>query len=177
MGLWKAADRGTLFLDEIGDLRPHHQAKILRSLQEGTVRPVGATSEIKVGARVLAATNRDLWAMVQAQRFREDLYYRLCSFFIPTPALRQHPDDIPIIAQAFWRSVTRDPAAALDEGVVRVLMARPWPGNARELKAFLTNLYGLFGKTVQPKHLEAVLGLQSGLARDGRRLSGSPPTS
>jgi DNA-binding NtrC family response regulator len=164
-GLWKVADRGTLFLDEIGDLRPDHQAKILRSLQEGTIRPVGAVKEVPVNARVLTATNRDLFAMVQAGRFREDLYYRLRSFFIPTPALESHPEDIPLLAQSFWRAITRDPGASLSDPVVEALAARDWPGNARELRAVLSNLHGLFGKArIGVEHLAAVSRLQSGVA-------------
>ncbi len=162
-GLWKVADRGTLFLDEIGDLRPDHQAKILRSLQEGTIRPVGAVKEVPVNARVLTATNRDLFAMVQAGRFREDLSYRLRSFFIPTPALGSHPGDIPLLAQSFWRSISRDPGASLSGPVVEALAARDWPGNARELRAVLSNLHGLFGTArIGIEHLAAVSRLQTG---------------
>ncbi|MGQ0735194.1 MAG: sigma 54-interacting transcriptional regulator [Acidobacteriota bacterium] len=175
-GLWTIANRGTLFLDEIGDLRPDHQAKILRSLQDGRVRPVGALKEIDVNARVLAATNRDLVSLVEAGLFREDLYYRLRSFFIPTPSLARHPEDIPLIARAFWKAITRDPDASLGDKVIEALSTRSWPGNARELRAVLSNVYGLFGKTtVTPEHLGAVVRLQSGLRigtaglRKGRR--------
>lgn len=168
-GLWKVADRGTLFLDEIGDLRPDHQAKILRSLQENTIRPVGALKEVHVSARVLTATNRDLFAMVEAGRFREDLYYRLRSFFIPTPALETHPEDIPLMVQAFWKAITRDPDATLSEKVITALAGRRWPGNARELRAVLSHLHGLFGKTkIGVEHLNAVSQLQSGIAGTGR---------
>jgi DNA-binding NtrC family response regulator len=167
-GLWTIANRGTLFLDEIGDLRIDHQAKILRSLQDGRVRPVGAVTELVVNARVLAATNRNLPALVEAGLFREDLYYRLRSFFIPTPPLGRHPEDIPLLAGAFWKAITRDPGAPLADDVISALAARPWPGNARELRAVLSNLHGLFGKAgLTVEHLEAVSRLQAGLTGPG----------
>lgn len=98
-GLWELADKGTLFLDEIGDLHPNHQVKILRALEDKKIRPIGGTKEIEVDARIIAATNRDLFSMVQARQFREDLYYRLCPFPIYTPTLPDHPEDIPTITQ------------------------------------------------------------------------------
>jgi DNA-binding NtrC family response regulator len=145
IGLWKVAGRGTLFLDEIADLGPGHQAKLLRTLQEGVVRPLGSTEEIAVHARVIAATNRDLYGMVREGEFREDLYYRLRSFMIETPNLQAHREDIPALAQFFWRQITDRPSASLSGPILSELEGRSWPGNARELRAVLANLHALFG--------------------------------
>jgi DNA-binding NtrC family response regulator len=163
-GLWKEAGSGTLFLDEIADLRLDHQAKILRALQERKIRPIGKAKEIDVHARVIVATNRDLYSMMRAGQFREDLYYRLRAFLIYTPALRDHPEDIPILAQFFWKEITKDEKSALPEKVISELQTYRWPGNARELRAILSNLHVLFGKDhlhVEHLHLVFQLGGQA----------------
>jgi transcriptional regulator with GAF, ATPase, and Fis domain len=106
-GLWEITGNGTLFLDEVGDLALIHQVKILRALEENKIRPIGEVKEIRVNARVIAATNRDLFSMVKAGHFREDLYYRLRSFLLRTPGLRDHPEDIPTLARFFWKKIAR----------------------------------------------------------------------
>ncbi len=143
-GLWETVGEGMLFLDEIGDLHPEHQAKVLRTLEEGEIRKIGATQGTKVKARIIAATNRDLHAMIQTGQFREDLYYRLRGFLIRTPALRDHPDDIPLLAQHFWQKITEDHPKVLPPEILAELKSCRWPGNARELKMVLTHLFGLF---------------------------------
>ena len=156
-GLWQRADGGTLFLDEIADLSLDHQVKIFRALESGEIRPVGAEQDLKVDARVIAATNRDLYAMMQAGEFREDLYYRLRAFLIRTPPLREHPGDIPDLARHFWKSLTHNPAAELPSEVLEELARYRWPGNARELKMVLAGLLGLFGtEGVGVRQLQAV---------------------
>jgi transcriptional regulator with AAA-type ATPase domain len=161
IGLWELADSGTLFLDEIGDLLPEHQAKILRALEAKTIRRVGETRERVVRARVVAATNRDLFAMVQAGHFREDLYYRLRWFMIRTPTMRNHPDDIPVLAQALWKIVTHSENAVLPPAIISRILQYRWPGNVRELAAVLMNVYNLFGRNnLGKEHLEAVFHLQ-----------------
>lgn len=156
-GLWELTGRGTLFLDEIGDLSSDHQVKILRALQERKIRRVGESREKEVTARIIAATNRNLSSMVQAGRFREDLYYRLCSLSIQTPALHEHPQDIPLLAQILWRGITGELAQALPPGILSRLKSYRWPGNVRELKAVLSNIYTLFGKdNLSVEHLDAV---------------------
>jgi transcriptional regulator of acetoin/glycerol metabolism len=156
-GLWELTGRGTLFLDEIGDLPPEHQVKILRALQESKVRRVGESREKTVAARIIAATNRNLFQMVQAGRFREDLYYRLCSFLIQTPALKEHPQDIPQLAQFLWKGITGEPSQSLSKEILARLKSYRWPGNVRELKAVLSNIYTLFGKdNLGVEHLDAV---------------------
>ena len=149
-GLWQLAEKGTLFLDEIGDLSLRHQAKILRALEAGKIRTVGGTVEIDVHARVIAATNRDLLSMTQAGQFREDLFYRLSGFVIRTPSLRNHPDDIPLLAQEFWRQATKDQKKTLYPEILDELRANRWPGNVRELKRVLQVLQSLF-PTDQPR--------------------------
>jgi len=161
IGLWETAGEGTLFLDEIGDLRFDHQVKILRALDEGVIRRVGGTRDRKVKARVIAATNRDLFSMVQAGKFREDLYYRLRGFLIRTPALRDRQMDIPVLAQFFWKNITRDNNRNLPQDILDELKNYSWPGNARELKMVLNNLCALFGtKGLRGEHLRAVFLLE-----------------
>jgi DNA-binding NtrC family response regulator len=156
-GLWELTGKGTLFLDEIGDLSPEHQVKILRALQERRIRRLGESREREVGARIIAATNRNLFAMVQAGRFREDLYYRLCSFLIRTPAVHEHPRDISLLAQTLWKDITRDPKHKLPQEILGRLESYRWPGNVREIKAVLSNIYSLFGKdNLGVEHLDAV---------------------
>ncbi|MEW6207443.1 MAG: sigma 54-interacting transcriptional regulator [Acidobacteriota bacterium] len=160
-GLWEVAGNGTLFLDEIGDLSPDHQVKILRALDEKKIRPVGESKEVKVNARVVAATNRDLFSMVQSGQFREDLYYRLRAFMIRSPALRNHSEDIPLLAKHFWARITADPASEPPEDILDYLKSYRWPGNARELKAVLMSVYTLFGDYgLTIEHLHAVFQLQ-----------------
>lgn len=139
-GLWEFARGGTLFLDEIADMSPEHQVKVLRAIESGLFRRVGGDQEIRSDARVIAATNQDLTAKVRAGRFREDLYYRLLSFPIRTEALREHPDDIPLLARHFWRAIVGRDAPCLSEQVLDLLKQFPWPGNARELRSFLSHL-------------------------------------
>jgi DNA-binding NtrC family response regulator len=160
-GLWEVAGNGTLFLDEIGDLSPAHQVKILRALDEKEIRPVGESKEVKVNARIIAATNRDLFSMVQASQFREDLYYRLRAFMIRSPALRNHPEDIPLLASHFWARITANSASEPPADILDHLKQYRWPGNARELKAVLMSVYTLFGEDgLTIEHLRAVLHLQ-----------------
>ena len=144
IGLWQSVGSGTLFLDEIGDLSPDHQVKILRALEENSIRRIGGTTDIEVDARILAATNRNLFAMVEAGDFREDLYYRLRGFFIRTPRLGENREDLSLIATHLWRKVTKDTMASLSQESLTELNKYRWPGNVRELKMMLTNLYALF---------------------------------
>ncbi|MBN1474495.1 MAG: sigma-54-dependent Fis family transcriptional regulator [Syntrophaceae bacterium] len=162
-GLWIVANNGTLFLDEIGDLTLDHQAKILRALQEGKVRPVGAQDEESANARIVAATNRDLLSMVQARHFREDLYYRLRYFIIHTPTLRDHPEDIPIIVKEKWKKITKkEGVPKLDDDLIDMLRNYTWPGNVRELMMILHNLYGLYRTETNlgASHLRKVFEIQ-----------------
>lgn len=120
------AGNGTLFLDEIGDLNPNHQVKILRALQEREIRRLGGIAETKVRARIIAATNRNLYAMVQAGRFRRDLYYRLRQLVIYASSLRSDPCNIAVLAKAKWKKL-RGNQASLDADVLKELCAMRWP--------------------------------------------------
>ncbi|SRR6266404_2817691 len=160
-GLWESAGNGTLFLDEVGDLALIHQVKILRPLEENKIRPIGEAKEIRVNARVIAATNRDLFSMVRGGQFREDLYYRLRAFLLRTPVLRDHPEDIPTLARFFWKKIARDERALLPDDIMVELESYSWPGNARELKAVLMSLQTLFGKdNLDTTRLKAVFQIQ-----------------
>lgn len=136
-GKFELADGGTLFLDEVGDLQAGSQAKLLRVLQEGEFHRVGGEQPIKVSVRVVAATNRDLEEMVAQQKFREDLYYRLCVVPVRMPALRERVEDIRPLADYFLEEFCRRnnfKPKVMDEEVFALLERYPWPGNARELR-------------------------------------------
>lgn len=134
-GLVEVAHGGTLFLDEVGEMPSPMQVKLLRFLQEGTFVPVGGRSARKAEVRVVAATHRDLEAMVRDGSFREDLYYRLKGVVLRTPALGERPADVPLLATRFLHRVA--PRAGLSGDALAWLAARGWPGNVRELKALV----------------------------------------
>jgi DNA-binding NtrC family response regulator len=133
-GLFEEAGGGTIFLDEIGDVGPGLQARLLRALQEGTIRRVGANDAIPVDVRVVAATNKDLEAAVKAGRFREDLYYRLNVVTLRIPPLRERREDVPLLAEHFAAKHGRGEAAAISPEARELLQAYDWPGNVRELE-------------------------------------------
>jgi two-component system, NtrC family, response regulator PilR len=136
-GLFEVADGGTIFLDEIGEMSLSMQVKLLRALQERTIRPVGGTSEISVDVRVIAATNRDLHQMVEEKTFREDLYYRISVIPIEVPPLRGRHEDIPLLANHFLKRYA--PAAGknilrISDETIAALLSYDWPGNVRQLE-------------------------------------------
>jgi formate hydrogenlyase transcriptional activator len=137
MGRFQAADRGTLFLDEIGDLPLELQPKLLRVLQEKQLERLGGGRTFQVDVRVIAATNQDLWGMVQERKFRADLYYRLNVFPITLPPLREREDDIPLLVEHFVRTFAKRQGKSIDripDEVMGVLKRHGWPGNIRELQ-------------------------------------------
>jgi DNA-binding NtrC family response regulator len=136
-GLFVAAGGGSFFLDEIGETTPATQVKLLRVLQEREVIPVGGTEAVKVDARLIAATNRDLEEEMRTGRFRSDLYYRLNVIAIHLPPLRARKDDIPALAEAVLRRIARErgsEARPLSDQAMEALLAYDWPGNVRELE-------------------------------------------
>jgi Nif-specific regulatory protein len=136
-GLFEIADGGTLFLDEITETPLSLQSKLLRVLQEGEIRPVGATQEKRVNVRIVAATNRNLEKEVAEGRFREDLYYRLKVFPIRVPPLRERREDIALLAEHFLKRYAAElgkPAAGFSQQAMELLQAYDWPGNVRELQ-------------------------------------------
>ncbi|MFB1478869.1 sigma-54-dependent transcriptional regulator [Corallococcus sp. RDP092CA] len=143
-GLFVEADEGTLFLDEIGDMPAELQAKLLRVLQDGEVRAVGADGSRKVDVRILAATHQDLDARVKEGRFRADLFYRLNVVSLRVPPLRERTEDIPKLAEHFVAQARarnpRSPVTTLSPEVVATLTRMPWPGNVRELENLVERL-------------------------------------
>jgi len=139
-GRFELANRGTLFLDEVGDIPLELQAKLLRVLQEREFERLGSNYTHKVDVRLIAATHRDLAAMVKQGTFREDLYYRLKVFPIQVPSLRQRAEDIPKLVQYFIEIYARRMKKKLDEvppETMRALVQYRWPGNIRELQNFI----------------------------------------
>ena len=135
-GLFQRARGGTIFLDEIGEMPMSLQPKLLRVLEEKTVLPVGSTTPVKVNVRILAASNRDLKAEVDAGRFREDLYYRLCVFEIDIPPLRKRLEDLPSLVEHLIHRHNLEMKTnykGVDSATMRILMSLSWKGNIREL--------------------------------------------
>ena len=156
-GLFEVATNGTLFLDEIGEVAPTVQAKLLRALQEREIRRVGAERTLKVNARVVAATNRDLRAAVAAGTFREDLYFRLGAFVITVPPLRERREDIPLLVHDFVRRAAqrvKKDVQAVSADAMTALMNYSWPGNVRELEhAIERAVIVARGETIRPREL------------------------
>lgn len=136
LGLFEAAEGGFLFLDEVGDLEPTLQGKLLRAIEERTVRRVGGIRDRKIDVRILAATNRDLESEVQSNRFRNDLYFRLAVILLHLPPLRERGDDVLLLADHFLRRFSTKygkDVRRIDAGARDILRSYPWPGNVREL--------------------------------------------
>ncbi len=156
-GLIEGARGGTLFLDEIGEIGPAIQAKLLRVLETGEFRRVGGTKVLHSDARIICATNRDLKAMADAGEFRADLYYRLSTFVIEVPPLRERREDIPALARHFLRKhdFSRRVAKDISQAALDLLMAYDWPGNVRELRNVMERAIILSGDStlIEPRHL------------------------
>jgi two-component system response regulator PilR (NtrC family) len=143
-GLFEVADKGTIFLDEVGDTSPAMQVKLLRVLQERTLRRVGGTEEIQVDVRIIAATNRDLGEMVAENQFREDLFYRISVIPLELPPLRHRRDDIPLLADHFLARLNASMGKRIDrisDEALKKLESYDWPGNVRELENALERAF------------------------------------
>jgi len=171
-GLFEVADGGTLFLDEVGELPVSIQVKLLRALQERVIRRVGATEDIKVEVRIIAATNRELEAMVKQGTFRQDLYYRLNVINIHTPALRDRKDDIPMLANHFLKKYNErlnKNVGAISAEVMDILQKYDYPGNVRELENVIERTVALeSGATILPESLPPFVN-----TINGRKLASS----
>jgi two-component system response regulator HydG len=156
-GLFEAADGGTLFLDEIGDISPATQVRLLRVLQEGEVRRVGADDSIKVDVRIIAASNVDLEKAREQGRLREDLYYRLNVITLTLPPLRDRPEDIPLLAHHFLRlhaSRMGKAVTSISPAAMEALTVHRWMGNVRELENVMERAVVLAaGNVVEPEEL------------------------
>jgi transcriptional regulator with GAF, ATPase, and Fis domain len=152
VGRFEIAEGGTVFLDEIGEMPPDMQAKLLRVLQERVVTPVGGNRTVPVDVRIVAATNQNLEAMVAADTFRQDLFFRLSVLPLRLPPLRERPGDIPILVQAFLHRFRR-PDTQISPEAIRFLVAHSWPGNVRELENAIEAALVIAGDTIRPEHL------------------------
>jgi two-component system response regulator HupR/HoxA len=169
-GLVEAARGGTLFLDELGELRPEHQVKLLRVLQERRYRPVGGQRELECDFRLVAATNRDLEAAVAKGTFREDLYYRIAVVTVEVPPLRERPEDVLPLAARFLEDqrARSGQDLTLSTEAAQALTAYPWPGNVRELENEIVRASVLCdGGAIRPAHLSPRLLKALGLAPGG----------
>lgn len=166
-GYFEAANGGTLFLDEIGDMPFELQAKLLRTLEQGTITPVGSVKEKKVDVRIVAATHADLHREIGEKKFRQDLYYRLAGFQLILPPLRQRKEDIPLMARQFLAQYANEMGyipAKLTGPVLAMLEQYHFPGNVRELRNIIENaLIRSRGKDIRPEHL---VGLDQAVSSD-----------
>lgn len=165
-GLFEAADGGTLFLDEVGELPLSIQVKLLRAIQERIIRRVGATDDTQVSVRIIAATNRDLEAMVKDGSFRQDLFYRLNVIQIRSPSLRERRDDIPILAKHFLKKYNErlnKNISGISQEALNVLKTYDYPGNVRELENIIERTVALEpGASILPESLPAIVNTTSG---------------
>jgi transcriptional regulator with PAS, ATPase and Fis domain len=155
-GLFELADKGTLFLDEVGELQPNVQVALLRAVEAGEIRRVGATRARKVDVRIVAATNRDLQEMVRARLFREDLFFRLNVFPVHIPPLRERPEDVLPLAERFLRELNDryGKAKRFRAETLEALARQAFPGNVRDLQNLTERAFILAdGKWIEPEHL------------------------
>lgn len=161
IGRFEQADGGTLFLDEIGEIDQATQVKLLRALSERSIERVGSNSPVKVDVRLITATNRNLRQMVDEGSFREDLYFRLNVVAIKMPTLRERPEDIVLMANAFLKEFAEEnnrPVKPLSDEALRLLIGYSWPGNVRELRTAIEHGVVMSNDAeIRPSHLPAFL--------------------
>lgn len=170
IGKFEQANGGTLFLDEIGDMPSEAQTRLLRALQSGRIRRVGGRQEIAVNVRIIAATNRDLGPLIEAGKFREDLFYRLNVVPIELPPLRDRREDIDVLSQHFLGQAAEDglPRRMLSEDAIGALEQRNWRGNVRELRNVIYRLALMAREDViDQEALTDILGKETPVAADG----------
>ena len=158
IGKFEQANEGTLFLDEIGDMSLSAQAKVLRALQENRITRVGGEKEIPVDVRIVAATNKNLRAEIEAGRFREDLYHRLAVIIIPVPSLNDRKEDIPLLTKHFIQQICREYGISpkgISEDALQLLQSVNWTGNIRELRNVVERLIILSDKKITEEAVRA----------------------
>lgn len=168
-GLFEMAQGGSILLDEIGDMKLGLQAKLLRVLEERTVRPIGGSEEIPIDVTVIATTNRNLSDMVKTGDFRMDLFYRLSTFYLHVPALRERRADIPVLADYFLAHIAqrynKKTVKSFSPEAKKALEAYEWPGNIRELRNLVERLVVLeSAEEILPRHLPGWLNAQAGIS-------------
>lgn len=178
IGLFQEAHRGTLFLDEIGDISPTIQTKLLRVLQEKTIKPLGDTKTVKVDVRVVASTNRDLQEKIRLGAFREDLYYRLNVVPIEMPPLRRRREDIPLLCDHFLKkhcAELRRPCKTVSPELMEIFLRREWEGNVRELEnVIMRGILFAPGEEIRPEHVGFTPERRSCLVLDDQTLENLP---
>jgi transcriptional regulator with GAF, ATPase, and Fis domain/tetratricopeptide (TPR) repeat protein len=166
-GLFEVAAGGTLFLDEVAELGLSMQAKLLRVLQDGEVRPIGAERGKMIDVRVIAATHRDLSAMVRAGTFREDLYYRLAVVTVSVPPLRERAEDVPLLVEHFLRRFAGGRRVRVSRRALAALATAPWPGNVRQLENEIRRALVLGDDALDVEHLSAEVAHPGLATREG----------
>ena len=162
LGIFEQADGGTLFLDEVGEMPLSLQVKLLRVLEEGTIRRVGGREDIKVDVRIVAATNRDLKLEIGAGRFREDLFYRLCVLPIRMPSLGERREDVALLIEHFLNQNDKVEAPSFSADALERLAAYGWPGNVRELRNLVERATIFFsGQQIVAKEVDLLLDIAS----------------
>jgi transcriptional regulator with PAS, ATPase and Fis domain len=160
-GLFAMADGGTIFLDEIGEISPAMQAKLLRVIEEGEIRPIGGKQTRKVDFRLVCATNKELSDQVRKGAFRQDLFFRINVVTVRLPSLRERKEDIPVLVDHFFKQACHDqkvPNLKMDRGVLRAMLGYNWPGNVRELENEVKRMVALSdGKKVEAIQLSPQL--------------------
>jgi two-component system response regulator HydG len=177
-GLFEEGDGGCVFLDEIGEMSLNMQAKLMRVLQEGEIRPVGASATIHVDVRLISATNQDLRRLVAEGRFREDLFFRLNVVPIELPPLRERVEDIPILVETFLRRAAERagrPPKKLEPDALDCLVHHRWPGNIRELENEISRAFALSGPAIRMADLSPeVTGRESAPFGASKRSAAKP---
>ena len=149
IGKFELANKGTIFLDEVGDMSPQAQAKVLRAIEDGKIERVGGGKKIDVDVRIISATNKELSEEIQKEKFREDLFHRLNVIPINVPPLRERKDDIPILVDAFSKTITtrhKKPPVKFLEDAIKLLQEMSWSGNVRELKNIIERIIIIIDK-------------------------------
>ena len=176
VGYFEEAMGGTLFLDEITEMGPELQVKLLRVLEDGTLRRVGGSAELKVDVRLISATNRDPSEAIKEKKLREDLYYRLNVFPIALPALTDRRDDIPLLAEHFRKLIEEQEKAGVtgwDPGALELLNSHDWPGNVRELRNMVHRAYVMTeGKIIRADVVRGLVPASGSSAPPRRQASG-----
>lgn len=181
-GKFELANGGTIFLDEIGEMTPAMQVKLLRVLQEREVEHLGGTKTIKLDIRVIAATNRDLEEMIEQNRFRQDLYYRLNIFSINIPPLRERTEDIPLLCKVLLEKINNQVehwVEGIAPDALALLMQYSWPGNVRELENVLERTVNLLDEEtiITPEHLPPILKKVTKCKENGKQAANVPDLS